>query len=73
MTKQDLKQVINDKVTDENHITFVEKLDSGENNLREMLCSKEEVINIIDIYFDDNLHGHVRDNIQTTIVSYLFK
>ena len=69
MKKSDLINVVN-ALQDNQHIVFVEKLDSGENNKRTMGCSKEKVLDIINNYFDDNLHGHVRDHVMTTIVSY---
>ena len=69
MTKLELIGVVND-LQDTQHIVFVEKLDSNENNKRTMGCSKEKVLDILNNYFDDNLHGHVRDNVMTTIVSY---
>ena len=69
MTKLELVEVVN-ALQDNQHIVFVEKLDSNENNKRTMGCSKEKVLDILNDYFDDNLHGHVRDNVMTTIVSY---
>jgi len=72
MNKLDLIEAVNSIPIDKK-ITFVERLDNGQNNKRTMNCSKEELLEIISNYFDDNLHGHVYDNVMTTIVSYTIK
>ena len=72
MTKLDLIEVVNNIPSDKK-VVFVERLDTGQRNMRTMNCSKEKVLEIISNYFDDNLHGHVRDNVMTTIVSYTIK
>jgi hypothetical protein len=72
MTKLDLIEAVNNIPSDKKMV-FVERLDSGENNNRTMNCSKARIIEILNTYFDDNLHGHVVDERMTTIVSYLLK
>lgn len=72
MTKLELIDVVN-RLPSDKKIVFVEVLDTGQNNKRTMSCSKERVLEILNDYFDDNLHGHVVDKRMTTIVSYLLK
>lgn len=70
MTKQELLDIIEEKVTDENLISFIEILDDGRYNERLMRTYKEDVIRIVNDLFDENLHGHVGDGIMTTIIAY---
>jgi hypothetical protein len=72
MTKLELIEVVNNIPSDKKMV-FVEVLDTGENNKRTMNCSKEKILEILNSYFDDNLHGHVVDERMTTIVSYQIK
>jgi hypothetical protein len=72
MTKLELIEKVNN-IPISKKIIFFEKLDSGENNIRTMSCSKERILEILNKYFDDNLHGHIVDGIMTTVVSYLYK
>ncbi|MFH2116461.1 MAG: hypothetical protein ABII85_00265 [Bacillota bacterium] len=70
MTKQEILNVIEENITDEKWITFIERLDDGRYNEREMCTPKEDLIDIVTNLFDDDLHGHVRDGIMTTILGY---
>ena len=70
MKKQELLDVIEENITDEIFITFIERMDDGRENDRLMMTYKENVIDIITNLFDDDLHGHVRDNVMTTIVGW---
>lgn len=72
MKKSQLLNII-DGLAEEQKLMLVEILDTGENNMRLMGCSHQETYIIIDGYFDENLHGHVRDGVMTTIVSYLLE
>ena len=72
MKKIELIDVVN-RLPSDKMIVFVEILDTGQRNKRTMSCSKERVLEILNDYFDDNLHGHVVDKRMTTIVSYLLK
>lgn len=48
-------------------VIFVEILDDGQELHREMMASREHIIQLIETYFDDNLHGHFKDEVYTTI------
>lgn len=72
MKKAELLTII-DTMNDNQMMTLVEVLDSGEKNLRDMRCSNYELWCIIDSMFNDELHGHVVDKIETTIKTYIIK
>lgn len=72
MNKLELIEIVSNIPVDK-LIVFIEVLDTGQKNNRTMDCSKEKVLEILNNYFNDNLHGHVCDNVMTTIVSYQIK
>jgi hypothetical protein len=73
MTKQELTTFIQQLEEDENgRVSFTTKeiLSDGRNNARTIYAPKQNIITLISNYFDDNLNGHFKDNIMTTILSY---
>lgn len=54
-------------------VIFVEDLDDGRRNFREMFASRSHIISLIEEYFDDNLHGHFKDKIMTTILNATYQ
>lgn len=57
----------------DHQVIFVEMLDSGQELHREMAASREHIIELIEKYFDDNLYGHFKDEVYTTIQNATYK
>jgi hypothetical protein len=70
MKKQQMIDIVNNLHSYET-LSFVEIMDTGEPNIRLMSCSKDEILTILNTFFDDDLYGHVRDYNMTTIKSYI--
>jgi hypothetical protein len=73
MTKQELITFINTLTADvDGRVTFLlhETLNTQQPNTRTVNGSKERLTTLFADYFDDNLYGHFKDNVMTTILSY---
>jgi RNA-binding protein YhbY len=57
----------------DHQVIFVEILDDGNELHREMAATREHIIDLIEKYFDDNLHGHFKDEVYTTIQNATYK
>ena len=49
-------------------VRFVEELDDGRMNERIIQGPRENLIAILQEFFDDDLHGHFKDEVYTKIV-----
>lgn len=50
-------------------VKFVEELDDGRINERTIEGPRENLIAILQEYFDDDLHGHFKDEVYTNIMA----
>ena len=50
-------------------VRFVEQLDDGRLNERTIEGPRENLIAILQEYFDDDLHGHFKDEVYTNIMA----
>jgi hypothetical protein len=67
MTKQELILELQSNHLDD-IVMFIELLDDGRTNHRTMYTARENIINMLNEYFDDDLHGHFKDEVYTTIL-----
>lgn len=54
-------------------VIFVEKLDTGQTNHRKMIATRIQIINLLKEWFDDELHGHFKDEVYTTILNATYE
>ena len=66
--KEELIQAIN-ALPEELGVKFVEELDDGRINERTIEGPRENLIAILQEHFDDNLHGHFKDEVYTKIMA----
>lgn len=70
--KQKLIQELQTKFLD-HQVIFIEMLDTGKTLHRSMFATRQHIISLIEEYFDDNLHGHFKDEVYTTIQNATYK
>lgn len=66
--KEELIKQINE-LPEELGVRFVEQLDDGRLNERTIEGPRENLIAILQEYFDDDLHGHFKDEVYTNIMA----
>lgn len=66
--KEELIKTINE-LPPELGVKFVEELDDGRINERTIEGERENLIAILQEHFDDDLHGHFKDEMYTKIMA----
>ena len=66
--KEELIKAINE-LPPELGVKFIEELDDGRINERTIEGPRENLIKILEEHFDDDLHGHFKDEVYTKIMA----